>query len=288
MASGFGLAPPPTAVVDEAAGLEGGAYGPAPNPSSVALLPPQFQSLVPADLAADAMKMKLALQAASSPAEPRFTPVKEEVQEQKLKMGESLREALLDPANEKKLLARTGLLSASMLEDQRVLLRAPSKQALKEAMGILARVAHHCQWGCNATKVGALLCEKPEMQVHTVLVRLAATSSKMETQEGKVSKNSVKLRVGTDPKECQIVLESIPGISRKHVTITFEHDKGACYVQDMSTNGARLNGKRLPRPPFRNPVDARVRLFHGDDLVLAIAPDGEELGFIVNLMELSS
>ncbi|CAJ1392945.1 unnamed protein product [Effrenium voratum] len=47
----------------------------------------------------------------------------------------------------------------------------------------------------------------------------------------------------------------------------------------MSTNGTRLNGKRLPRPPFKHPMDARVRIFHGDELVLAITPDGEELGF---------
>eukprot|EP00913_Durusdinium_trenchii_P024931 g23399.t1 len=59
------------------------------------------------------------------------------------------------------------------------------------------------------------------------------------------------------------------------------------YVQDMSTNGTRLNGKRLPRPPYKHPMDARVRIFHGDELVLAITPDGEELGFVVNLLELS-
>ncbi|CAJ1336298.1 unnamed protein product [Effrenium voratum] len=53
----------------------------------------------------------------------------------------------------------------------------------------------------------------------------------------------------------------------------------------MSTNGTRLNGKRLPRPPFKHPMDARVRIFHGDELVLAITPDGEELGFVVNLLE---
>eukprot|EP00435_Cladocopium_sp_Y103_P040379 s462_g11.t1 len=62
---------------------------------------------------------------------------------------------------------------------------------------------------------------------------------------------------------------------------------GECYVQDMSTNGTRLNGKRLPRPPYKHPMDARVRIFHGDELVLAITPEGEELGFVVNLFDLA-
>merc|ERR1719421_113440 len=63
-----------------------------------------------------------------------------------------------------------------------------------------------------------------------------------------------------------IVIDNIPGISRKQCTITFEPHKGACYMQDLSTNGTYLNGKRLPRPPYKNPQDARVRLFHGAEL----------------------
>ncbi|CAE7853493.1 unnamed protein product [Symbiodinium microadriaticum] len=53
-----------------------------------------------------------------------------------------------------------------------------------------------------------------------------------------------------------------------------------CYIQDMSTNGTRLNGKRLPRPPYKHPMDARVRIFHGDELVLSLTPEGEELGYV--------
>jgi len=233
--------------------------------------------------------MRQAVEAATGkPVEPRLRlDQKEEEQETKLKMTEELREGLLDPANQKQLLARTSLLSATLAEDGQVILRAPSKQSLKDAMSVLARVAHHCQWGCSIAKFGLLLREKPEQPVHTVLVRLAATSSRMQTQEGRVNQRQEKLRVGTDASQCQIALEPIAGISRKHLTITFEYDKGGCYVQDMSTNGTRLNGKRLPRPPYKHPMDARVRIFHGDELVLAITPEGEELGFVVNLFELS-
>ena len=31
-------------------------------------------------------------------------------------------------------------------------------------------------------------------------------------------------------------------------------------AQDVSTNGTYLNGKRLPRPPFKNPADRLMRL----------------------------
>jgi len=97
-----------------------------------------------------------------------------------------------------------------------------------------------------------------------------------------------KLRIGTQGGACQMVVEGIPGLSRKHCTITFEPEKGACYVQDLSTNGTYFNGKRLPRPPYKNPQDARVRVFHGDELFFRLrSGDAEELGYVINLHELS-
>ena len=63
-------------------------------------------------------------------------------------------------------------------------------------------------------------------------------------------------------------------------------------AKDVSTNGTYLNGKRLPRPPYKNPSearhdkrdrsltcqqsseDARVRLFHGDELLFKRLPQG--------------
>ena len=87
-----------------------------------------------------------------------------------------------------------------------MVLRAPSKQALKESMSFLARVAYHCKWGCTPEKIFGLLREKPEKPVHTVVVRLTATSNQMVSQEARVSKESDKLRIGTDPMQCQAAL----------------------------------------------------------------------------------
>eukprot|EP00438_Fugacium_kawagutii_P030518 Skav213646 [mRNA] locus=scaffold2012:219718:225301:+ [translate_table: standard] len=171
-ASGFSLAPP--------SAPESSFVGPAPNPLAVLpSVPAPVQNLLGADVTSELVRMRQAVEAATGkPVEPRLRlDQREEEQETKLKMTEELREGLLDPANQKQLLARTSLLSATLAEDGQVVLRAPSKP-----MSVLARVAHHCQWGCNPTKVGLLLREKPEQPVHTVLVRLAATSSRMQTQ----------------------------------------------------------------------------------------------------------
>merc|ERR1711976_1043994 len=105
----------------------------------------------------------------------------------------------------------------------------------------------------------------------------------------KLTNKMPKLRIGSQagPQGCQMVVEGVPGVSRKHCTITFEPERGACYVQDLSTNGTYLNGKRLPRPPYKNPQDARVRLFHGDELFFRLrSEETEELGYVVNLVEL--
>merc|ERR1719191_540150 len=124
-------------------------------------------------------------------------------------------------------------------------------------------------------------------------VRLAAVSSKLPSHEGRLTNTYRKIRIGTQAGACSLVVEGVPGISRKHCTITFEPEKGAVYVQDLSTNGTFLNGKRLPRPPFKNPQDARVRLFHGDELLFRLRSEGaggavhEELGFVCNIVELS-
>lgn len=37
---------------------------------------------------------------------------------------------------------------------------------------------------------------------------------------------------------------------------------------------------QLAATPATPVQDARVRIFHGDELVLAITPEGEELGFV--------
>ncbi|CAE7664802.1 Prdx6 [Symbiodinium sp. CCMP2456] len=236
-ASGFGLAPPPAAEAPMSAFSSA--------PSAPMVLPAPVAGLLTSDVATDLQRMRMAVEAATGKTmEPRLKlDQREEEREQKLSMAEDLRDALLDPSNMKQLLTRTSLLSVTQAEDGKIVLRAPSKQSMKDAMSVLARVAHHCAWGCNLTKVGLLLRdlaamvslprnfraslrqgEKPEKAIHTVVIRLGArdqadllhANRATLLEEGRVNPRSDKLRIGTDARQCQVVVEAIAGISRKH------------------------------------------------------------------------
>lgn len=51
--------------------------------------------------------------------------------------------------------------------------------------------------------------------------------------EAKLTAKMRKIRMGTGQVGAGMLqLEGIPGLSRKHCTITFEPPKGACYVQE--------------------------------------------------------
>eukprot|EP00929_Paragymnodinium_shiwhaense_P107318 TRINITY_DN73409_c0_g1_i1.p1 TRINITY_DN73409_c0_g1~~TRINITY_DN73409_c0_g1_i1.p1 ORF type:complete len:629 (+),score=194.12 TRINITY_DN73409_c0_g1_i1:79-1887(+) len=309
-ADGFGaklldLRPPPAdapggpkAAVMEVSGPA--EFGPQAEPdasaaaaSAVAVLPVQVQSLIESvpSLAREMAALKTSLALPGKPpvvqetaSKPPALPKKEEPAETVLKMSRTLSAALLHIDNQPKLLARTGLISATPAQDGCIALHAHTKGGLEKALSALRRVAYHCQWGCNVKKVAQLLADKPAKPVSTVVVRLAATSNKMQSHESRLTAKAPKLRIGTQAGECQCVVEGVPGISRKHCTITLDVEKSACYVQDLSTNGTFLNGKRLPRPPYKHPQDARIRVFHGDELMFKLrSEDTEELGFIVNI-----
>lgn len=240
----------------------------------------------------DVLKLKQSLEDVhEKPSQPATAPKpkpKEEQKETVLKMPSRLRDSLLHPSNESRLLARTGLAQAVTNQEGLVVLRAHSAQGLSKAISQLKRIAYHCQWGCNQAKVAALLADKPARPTSTMLVRLAATSSRLRSHEARLTQRSAKLRLGTQAGPGSLCIDGVPGLSRKHCTITLEPEKAACYVQDLSTNGTFLNGKRLPRPPYRNPQDARVRLFHGDELFFKLrSEEGEELGYLCNILELS-
>ncbi|CAL1169523.1 unnamed protein product [Cladocopium goreaui] len=79
-------------------------------------VPAPVQSLLGADVTSELVRMRQAVEAATGkPVEPRLRlDQREEEQETKLKMTEELREGLLE--NEKQLLVRTGLLSATLAD----------------------------------------------------------------------------------------------------------------------------------------------------------------------------
>lgn len=265
------------------------AYGPAQSPGStqLAVLPEKLRGLMDSQqsLAQELEKLKQGVTARTCSTAPKEE--KEEGRETVLRMPQRLHESLLHPENVPKLLQRTGLASACLNEDGLVVLTAMTRKGLTKALGQLRRIAYHCQWGCSKAKVASLLSDKAN-PVHTMVVRLAATTSRLQSFEARLTHKVRKLRIGTQAGACQLNIEGIPGLSRKHCTITLEPEKGSCYVQDLSTNGTYLNGKRLPRPPYKNPQDARVRLFHGDELFFRLrSEDNEELGYVVNLYELS-
>lgn len=227
------------------------------------------------------------MEANKPPPPPAKTP-REEGKETVLRMPPRLCESLLHPENLPRLLLVTGLESCNQNADGLVVLSASSRKGLGKALGQLRRIAFHCQWGCSKEKVAALLAGRPAKPLNAMLVRMAATSSRLLSHEARLTQKAPKLRMGTQAGANNFQVEGIPGLSRKHCTITFEPDKGACYLQDLSTNGTYLNGKRLPRPPYKNPQDARVRIFHGDEVFFRLkSEDAEELGFVVNLMPLS-
>lgn len=278
-ASGFGLAPPPPAPAGDAFASGAVMYGPA---GPLVPLPEKVKGLLEHQdsLAQEVMRMKMAVEAATgAPGASMKFDSKEDPAETTLKMPTRLTDCLMEPENLAKLLAKTGLLSATLNQEKHLILRAASRKQLQKTLGQLRRIAWACQWGCSSSKAKA---------VNSMVLRLAATSSRLSSHDAKLNAKMRKIRLGTQAGTGMLVLEGIPGLSRKHCTITFEPAKGACYVQDVSTNGTYLNGKRKPRPPFKNPADARVRLFHGDELLFKLrTDDAEELGYVINLVELS-
>lgn len=257
-ASGFGLAPPPPAPAGDAFASGAVMYGPA---GPLVPLPEKVKGLLEHQdsLAQEVMRMKMAVEAATGvPGASMKLDTKEDPAETTLKMPTRLTDCLMEPENLAKLLAKTGLLSATLNQEKHLILRAASRKQLQKTLGQLRRIAWACQWGCSSSKVGALLDGKPAKAVNSMVLRLAATSSRLSSHDAKLNAKMRKIRLGTQAGTGMLVLEGIPGLSRKHCTITFEPEKGACYVQDVSTNGTYLNGKRLPRPPFKNPADCCV------------------------------
>merc|ERR1712194_647383 len=66
-----------------------------------------------------------------------------------------------------------------------------------------------CQWGCNKSKVGVLLQDEAVKKPHTIVLRLAATSSKLQSFETRLTNKMPKLRIGSQagPQGCQMVVD---------------------------------------------------------------------------------
>jgi len=259
--------------------------GPAPQ------LPASLRGLLDrsagGSIAADALQLKQKVEERNAIEKAKLAAEKEEKKEETLRLAKVLHESLLDEDNKPRLLALTGLVGVSLDEQEDVVVRANSQRELQLAIGKLRRLAYHCQWGCSKEKVGELLLGKPAKPINSMVVRLAAVSSRLPSHEARLTATAPKLRIGTEKGVCDLAVTSVSGLSRKHCTITFEPDKGAAYIQDLSTNGTFLNGRRLPKPPYKSVQDARVRVVHGDEVsIRRKSEEVEELGWMVNIVKM--
>ena len=202
-------------------------------------------------LAQEVVRMKMAVEAASG-----VPGSLEEQAETTVKMPTQLTDCLMEAENLAKLLAKTGLLSASLTPEKRIILRAPSRKHLQKSLAQLKRIAWACQWGCSSFKVGALLAEKPPKPLNSIVLRLAARSSVLSSHDAKLSSKMRKIRLGTLAGPGMLQVEGIPGLSRKHCSLGFNcalrswyRHFGLCgYGKTTQKNLLVKRTKMFPKP----------------------------------------
>lgn len=162
-------------------------------------------------------------------------------------------------------------------QGEKVLITGSPEQT-KQAERLLNRVAMHCHWGCNESKVTRLLKPRP---VQTIVCRLSPMST-LPAKEKMLTTKEPLLSIGKDQKCDVIVQDAI--ISRQHCVLQLDEERGSVYVIDYSTNGTFLNGRRLPTKQ-----SGKVLISHGDELLLRDPSAGgpaAEFGYIVNFTEI--
>jgi len=161
-------------------------------------------------------------------------------------------------------------------EEAKVMLSGAAEQ-LNRGKRLVARVMMHCRWGYSRDKVKRLI--KPGRAL-SVLCRLAPMDS-LKPVEKVLNQGHKSLTIGKDKQNTVVVRD--PLMSRQHVVLDFDVERGAVYACDLSRNGAFLNGVKLP-----NKKVGKVLVSHGDELLLKDPSSGEpEFGYIINLQELS-
>lgn len=183
-------------------------------------------------------------------------------------------ESLMTPENRRLLTEETGA-NVEWKPDEATVALSGSAEQVKKAQRILARVMMHCRWGYGEAKVRRLL--KPR-RCTSVLCRLSPMNT-LRPIEKNLSPKDAMLTIGKDKNNDATISDQL--ISRQHVAIELDEERGAVYVLDCSTNGTFLNGIRLPGKQV-----GKVLLSHGDELLLKDPQSGEqEFGYIVNLQE---
>jgi len=83
-----------------------------------------------------------------------------------------------------------------------------------------------------------------------------------------VTQNQVRIGRGGDNQPMDLALYTNDEVSREHLVLRRDPASGAFYVVDMSTNGTRVDGKRL-RKGLEELLPTRAEIAVGDVLTLA-------------------
>lgn len=184
-------------------------------------------------------------------------------------------EPLMTPESRRLLTEESGC-AVEWKPDEATVMLSGSQEQVKRAQRLLARVMMHSRWGYSEEKVRRLL--KPR-KAESVLCRLSPMNTLQPVQK-LLSAQQKTLSIGKEKGNDSLVRNAI--VSRRHVVLELDCDRGAVYILDCSTNGTYLNGIRLP-----SKQGGKVLVSHGDEMLLKDPGSGEQdFGYIINLTEL--
>lgn len=204
-----------------------------------------------------------------------FSRLSRDLPSREVHVPKELVEHLMTPEHRQLITEETGADVEWAPEEAQVRLRG-SQEQVKRCTRLLQRVLMHCHWGRSEAKVRRLL--RPRI-VESAICRLSPMNT-LRPAEKLLSSTSPILSIGKERGNDVVIPDPI--ISRQHCLLELDHERGAVYAIDCSTNGTFLNGIRLPAKTV-----GKVLLSHGDELLFKDPASGEqEFGYIVNLQEL--
>eukprot|EP00913_Durusdinium_trenchii_P016484 g15495.t1 len=174
-------------------------------------------------------------------------------------------ESVMTPATRALLVEVTGA-EIELLKSKRLVEVTGTASQIEKVEKALQRVVAHCNWGANEMKIRRNGCAR--VGYTEARIRLASMAAGLKDFSRTLTVEKATFSIGTDPS-CSLRVKG-PLVSRNHAVVEFQPEKGSVYIVDTSTNGAFLNGKRLPPK-----ASAKVMLSHGDELLLQDL-EGEE------------
>lgn len=155
-----------------------------------------------------------------------------------------------------------------------------SAEQISAAKKLLGRIASHCAWGSSEPKIQRIIRPK---KVESMIIRLSPMGH-YPSLEKRLTTTVTQLSIGKAKDGNDLCVHDSMA-SRQHCLFEFDVARGAVYVIDLSTNGAWLNGHKLP-----SKSSGKVILCHGDELLLRDPShhENEECGWVVNITEVAA